>query len=108
MEDQLDEISNGRAEWRQVVGAMWDPLSEQVERARAAVADRPKTAVPGYDYTSRTRRGRSRRTPAETIGEDCPECGSPLVRRAGKHGPFIGCEGYPTCKFTRSLQTGPS
>jgi DNA topoisomerase-1 len=108
MEDQLDEISNGRAGWRQVIGAMWSPLSDQVERARTAVADKPKTTVPGYDYTSRPRRGRSRRKPAEPIGEECPECGRPLVRRTGKRGPFIGCEGYPTCRYTRRLETGQS
>jgi DNA topoisomerase-1 len=108
MEDQLDEISNGRAEWRQVIGAMWSPLSDQVERAQTAVADTPKTAVLGYDYSSRPQRGRSRRKPAEPIGEECPQCGRPLVRRTGKHGPFIGCEGYPRCTFIRKLETGPS
>jgi hypothetical protein len=87
---------------------MWSPLSDQVERAQTAVADTPKTAVLGYDYSSRPQRGRSRRKPAEPIGEECPQCGRPLVRRTGKHGPFIGCEGYPRCTFIRKLETGPS
>jgi DNA topoisomerase-1 len=39
----------------------------------------------------------------ESIDEDCPECGSKLMKRWGRNGPFIGCEGYPKCKYTRPL-----
>ncbi|MET0388038.1 MAG: DNA topoisomerase, partial [Polyangiales bacterium] len=39
----------------------------------------------------------------ESINEDCPECSKPLMKRWGRNGPFIGCEGYPTCKYTRPL-----
>ncbi|SDI35015.1 Topoisomerase DNA binding C4 zinc finger [Planococcus glaciei] len=30
----------------------------------------------------------------------CPNCGSPLVSRIGKHGNFKGCSSFPTCRFT--------
>lgn len=33
----------------------------------------------------------------------CPKCGKALVYREGKYGSFIGCSGYPNCKFTTSL-----
>ena len=33
----------------------------------------------------------------------CPECGAELVVRHGKSGPFLGCSGYPTCQYIRSL-----
>ena len=39
----------------------------------------------------------------ESIDENCPECGKPLMKRWGRNGPFIGCDGYPTCKYTRPL-----
>jgi len=29
----------------------------------------------------------------------CPECGQPLVRRSGRRGSFVGCSGFPTCKY---------
>jgi ssDNA-binding Zn-finger/Zn-ribbon topoisomerase 1 len=29
----------------------------------------------------------------------CPQCGKGLSQRQGKFGPFMGCTGYPTCKF---------
>jgi DNA topoisomerase-1 len=101
MEDQLDEISNGRARWQAVTQEMWNPLSGQLEAARAAVGGTPKIAVPGYEYTSSRRSSRPKAT-AEPTGEDCPDCGRPLVRRVSKHGPFVGCSGYPQCRYRRS------
>ncbi len=38
---------------------------------------------------------------AEKTGEDCPECGSPLVKRRGKFGEFTACSNYPTCKYVK-------
>jgi putative DNA topoisomerase len=35
--------------------------------------------------------------------EVCPKCGSELVIRNSKSGPFLGCVSYPTCDFIRSL-----
>lgn len=35
--------------------------------------------------------------------EECPKCGSPLVHRHGKAGPFLGCSQYPDCEYIRSL-----
>lgn len=33
----------------------------------------------------------------------CPECGSALIVRNGKHGPFLGCSSYPECGYVRPL-----
>jgi ssDNA-binding Zn-finger/Zn-ribbon topoisomerase 1 len=33
----------------------------------------------------------------------CPKCGKTLVDRNGKYGPFIGCSGYPSCRYNRKL-----
>jgi len=46
--------------------------------------------------------GPGRRPAPEPIGEACPEGGEPLVKRQGKHDPFIGCSAYPACRYTRS------
>lgn len=35
--------------------------------------------------------------------EVCPECGSEVVIRHGKSGPFLGCASYPQCDYTRAL-----
>jgi len=102
MEDQLDEISNGRAQWQAVMSEMWEPLSGQIEKAESAVAGKSKITVPGYEYTSRRPHGK--KPPAKPIGQDCPECKSALVQRKGKHGPFVGCSNYPRCRYTRPLK----
>ena len=39
----------------------------------------------------------------QSIEEDCPECGQALMSRWGRNGPFIGCNGYPDCKYTRAI-----
>ena len=33
----------------------------------------------------------------------CPRCGGTLVQRNGKFGPFLGCNNYPRCKFTKPI-----
>jgi len=33
----------------------------------------------------------------------CPECGSELAIKHGKSGPFLGCENYPNCQYTRAI-----
>ncbi len=38
---------------------------------------------------------------AEKTGENCPECGSPLVIRRGKFGEFVACSNYPNCKYIK-------
>ncbi|MGH7721678.1 MAG: type I DNA topoisomerase [Candidatus Dormibacteria bacterium] len=41
---------------------------------------------------------------AESLGA-CPDCGRPLARRSGRRGSFVGCTGYPSCKY---IQPGSS
>lgn len=52
-----------------------------------------------------------KKTPIEEIRNDkskydntCPECGGKLVERDGRNGKFIGCSGYPKCRYTRSIR----
>jgi len=34
----------------------------------------------------------------------CPDCGSDLIKRSGRYGEFIGCSGFPKCRFTKSIE----
>src|SRR5207248_7881191 len=38
---------------------------------------------------------------AQLLDEACPECGRQLQVRRGKYGEFVGCSGYPECKYVR-------
>src|SRR5439155_15550690 len=37
-------------------------------------------------------------------GEVCPDCGKPLAKKRGRFGAFIGCTGYPDCKYIKKTQ----
>jgi len=40
----------------------------------------------------------------EVEKEKCPKCGSSLLLKEARFGPFLACEGYPKCKFTKSIE----
>ena len=68
----------------------------------------PYMACPGYsdDPPCKTVRKLSQKqqqkqnAPVPT-GEDCPQCGKPLVLRQGAFGEFVSCSGYPKCKYVK-------
>lgn len=65
------------------------------------------TGYPDCDYTRNLSSEDHPEEPnnGEVIeGRSCPDCGSALLLRRGKYGKFIGCTGYPNCKFMESLQ----
>ena len=83
MEDELDDISNGKEEWVPVLEKFWKDFSAQVGE---------KENVSRKDVTQ------------EAMEEDCPKCGKhQLTIRLGRRGRFIGCAGYPDCDYTRNL-----
>jgi DNA topoisomerase-1 len=80
MEEDLDKISTGEAEWVKVMDEFYGPFAKTVEKAQA---DMPVV-----------------KTGPEPIGRDCPECGKELVIRYGRYGKFISCSGFPDCRHT--------
>ena len=40
-------------------------------------------------------------------GLTCPKCSKELLLRRGRLGEFLGCSGYPKCKFTQNFTRGP-
>ncbi len=86
LEEELDEIEEGHVDWKKVVGDFYRPFERDLKRAEAKI-------------------GEIDRTPVE-IGELCPQCGHPLVRKHGRFGEFIACSGYPECTYTRPLGIG--
>ncbi len=45
-------------------------------------------------------------TPSKILDEDCPMCGKKLTERYSKNGTFVGCSGYPTCRYIRKELVG--
>ena len=83
MEKELDEIEESKRKWLDVVREFWKDFSKTVDVAK----DAEKVPLPE----------------PEPVGEDCPECGKPLVKKRGRFGEFIACNGYPECKYTRAI-----
>ena len=88
LEDELDDISRGEKEWVPLLDAFWKPFKDRV--------DEVLETVKRSDVTH------------EALDEKCPECGKPLSIRLGRYNRFIGCTGYPECKYTRSLDEDKS
>ena len=47
-----------------------------------------------------------KKAPPVRVEEKCPRCGGELFIRQGKFGSFLGCGGFPKCKFTRDTNPG--
>jgi DNA topoisomerase-1 len=104
MEAALDEIAAGQREgktylkdfWLQVSPLFGDKVIQAVLIARPS-AKRRKSAKP--------RKPSSKKKATAAAGElgVCPKCGKPLVKRKGKRGDFIGCSGFPDCRFTSQI-----
>jgi len=47
--------------------------------------------------------GKKKTEKREVVGK-CPKCGNDLIKRSGRYGEFIGCKGFPKCRFTASLK----
>ena len=99
LEDQLDEISGGKIDWKQVLDDFWSAFSKAVAGTKdltiTQVIDALDEALGPHFF------------PSSTDGKDpraCAACGSGrLGLKLGKFGAFIGCSNYPECKFTRRL-----
>jgi DNA topoisomerase-1 len=83
MEEKLDQVATGEQAWVPMLHEFYGPFSEKVEVAREK--------MPRHEFKP------------EPTGELCPECGEPLLYRQGRYGKFIGCSGYPKCRYTSPI-----
>ncbi|PKP92341.1 MAG: type I DNA topoisomerase [Alphaproteobacteria bacterium HGW-Alphaproteobacteria-16] len=97
LEEELDDVSGGRAGWQAVLEAFWKdfrPRTDEVmeQKPSEVTAELDKFLEP-YLF------------PDKGDGTDprlCPACGEgKLALRGGKFGAFVACSNYPECKFTR-------
>ena len=56
--------------------------------------------IPASEVDAEGRPSEARSKKVETSDTSCPECGSAMIRRAGKNGDFLGCSGFPGCRKT--------
>src|SRR2546426_7664607 len=63
----------------------------------------PRSTLFPYTTLFRSEGTRKARKPDEPLDEKCALCGKGLVKKHGRYGEFIGCSGYPKCKYTRPI-----
>jgi DNA topoisomerase-1 len=83
MEDELDEVEEGKLTWRKSVQEFWDRFEVDLETASDKM-DSYKAGIP--------------------TGKKCEKCGQgELLERISRHGFFLGCSRYPECDFIQDL-----
>ena len=99
LEEKLDEISDGKLAWKDVLRDFWKDFSAHVDETKelrvSDVLDALNEELAPLVF------------PAREDGSDpriCPKCGSGnLSLKLGKYGAFVGCSNYPECGYTRQL-----
>ena len=79
METDLDKIAEGKEIWYKVLDEFYKKFEPSVKEA--------------FDKMPKKE--------AELAGENCPNCGHPLVIRKGKYGAFTACSNFPECKYIK-------
>ncbi len=85
MEAELDDIEADKKSFSTVIKDFYSPFSQALD------ATKSKKEVIRDSLIKNTE-------------ETCPDCGKPLIERWGRNGKFIGCSGYPECRYTRPLE----
>ncbi|HIS02590.1 MAG TPA: type I DNA topoisomerase [Candidatus Pullichristensenella avicola] len=120
MEEKLDAVENGAADWHAVVRGFYGPFEKDLEKAEASiekvsiedqVSDVPCEKCGAMMVYKMSRYGRFLACPnfpacrhtlalPKSIGVPCPQCGAQLLERISRKGrKFYGCERYPECDF---------
>ncbi len=82
MEKELDDVSVGNKEWKEVIRNFYNPFEKLIEKAQGDIEK--------IDFTEKT----------DLL---CEKCNNNLVIRQGRFGKFLACSNYPECDFTKSI-----
>lgn len=129
MEDQLDQIEKGSADYKDTLAAFYGKFEKdllQAEREMPSFKEGQPTgqkcdkcgegemvekagkfgiflACSRYPDCDNTRELEPAESSTEELEEACENCGKPMVAKRGRFGMFLACTGYPDCKTTRKI-----
>jgi len=83
LEDELDEIEEGKEDWVKVVDHYYKPFAKELESAEDTIE---KVQIKD-----------------EPAGMDCDICGAPMVIKMGRYGKFYACSRFPDCRNTKPI-----
>ena len=85
MEESLDEVEEGKAQWKAILSDFYGGFEKELEDAERALD------------------GTHIKIPDELSDEYCDVCGRQMVYKSGRFGRFLACPGYPECSFTKPI-----
>ncbi len=85
MEDNLDTVEQGDAQWKNVIGDFYGGFAESLAAAEENM------------------KGRKLKVPEEESDVVCEVCGRKMVIKTGRYGKFLACPGYPECRNTKPI-----
>jgi DNA topoisomerase-1 len=83
MEEELDEIEEGKIPWLGVLEEFYGRFRDTLERAHLEMRDVRREEIP--------------------TEHACEKCGKPMVIKFGRNGSFLACSGYPECRNTKEF-----
>nr|MBU1328252.1 type I DNA topoisomerase [Candidatus Omnitrophota bacterium] len=86
MEEELDEIEEGRQKSVEVLKRFYAPFEKELEHAKVNMRKVKGEAV--------------------KTSEICEKCGKPMVIKWGRLGRFLSCSDFPNCRFAKAIPTG--
>jgi DNA topoisomerase-1 len=87
MEEQLDKVEEGEADWVKLLRNFYTPFKGEVETAKKEM--------------------RNVKAEEQPTDEVCEKCGKPMVIKWGRNGHFLACTGYPDCRNTKEFVKNP-
>ncbi|TCJ05999.1 type I DNA topoisomerase [Cytobacillus praedii] len=83
MEKDLDHIEEGKVNWVQIIDDFYGDFEKHLQKAEKEMQE-----VEIKD---------------EPAGEDCEQCGNPMVFKMGRYGKFMACSNFPDCRNTKAI-----
>jgi DNA topoisomerase-1 len=129
MEAELDDIEEGKLDWRMAMGEFYERFQKDLAHAERHMTDIKRMEKPtdlvcekcgkpmvikwgkhgsfiactGYPECTNTREVEQEGVTEQDESEYCDNCGRPMVLKKGRFGQFMACSGYPDCKTTKQL-----
>ncbi|HLF83294.1 MAG TPA: type I DNA topoisomerase [Blastocatellia bacterium] len=83
MEEELDEIEDGKMVWTEALAEFYEKFTKDLDIAKLHMRDVKRQEI--------------------ITDEKCENCGSPMAKKFGRFGEFLACTNYPECKTTRDI-----
>jgi DNA topoisomerase-1 len=84
MENDLDEVANGKKDWQPVVEQFYKPFHQNLTNKYEEIS---KNDI----------------MPEEKSEEKCDKCGAEMIVKTGRYGKFLACSGFPDCRNIKPL-----